>query len=73
MPGLGLQVGGFGGIGTAVPAPAAQPGTNTTVGQLAFGIGSAQTAGSAHAGMGSLILGASAAVLLAWIWWTLPR
>jgi hypothetical protein len=68
-----LQIGGFGTTGTAVPAPASQPGSNTTVGELAFGIGSAQTAGSANAGMGALILGASAAVLLAWIWWTLPR
>jgi len=73
VPGLGLNVGGFGAIGTAVPAPATQPGTSTTVGQQAFGVYSSQTAGSANAGMGSLILGASAAILLAWIWWTLPR
>ena len=73
MPGLGLSIGGFGATGTAVPAPASQPGSNTTVGQQAFGVYSSQTAGSSTAGMGSLILGASAAVLLAWIWWTLPR
>ena len=72
MAGLGLNVGGFGAIGTAVPSPASQPGSST-VGQQAFGIYSSQTAGPATAGMGSLILGASAAALLAWIWWTLPR
>ena len=72
MAGLGLNVGGFGAIGTAVPSPASQPGSST-VGQQAFGIYSSQTAGPATAGMGTLILGASAAALLAWIWWTLPR
>jgi hypothetical protein len=68
-----LNVGGFGSVGTAIPAPASQPGTNTTVTQQAFGVYSSQTAGSANAGMGSLILGTAAAMLLAWIWWTLPR
>jgi len=73
VPGLGLNVGGFGAVGTAVPAPATQPGSGTTVGQQAFGVYSTQTSGPSTAGMGSLLLGASAAALLAWIWWTLPR
>ena len=71
MAGLGLNVGGFGSAGY-VPAPASQPGT-ATVGQQAFGIYSSQTAGPGRAAAGSVILGASAAVLLAWLWWTLPR
>jgi len=75
MAGLGLNVGGFGsviGTGGAVPAAAGQPG-GPSVGQAAFGVFSNQTAGDATAGIGSLVLGASAAALLAWIWWTLPR
>jgi len=75
VAGLGLRVGGFGsvaGTGAAVPAAASQPGS-ATVGQSAFGVFSSQTAGDTTAGFGALILGASAAALLAWIWWTLPR
>jgi len=75
VAGLGLNVGGFGsvtGSGGAIPAAAGQPGS-ATVGQQAFGVFSSQTAGDATAGMGSLIIGASAAALLAWLWWTLPR
>lgn len=74
MAGLGLNVGGFGAIGTAVPAPASQPTyPNSTVSQQAFGIFSSQTSGPSRAGFGTVILGASAAAALAWIWWTLPR
>lgn len=72
MAGLGLNVGGFGAIGTAVPAAASHPGS-MTVGQQAFGVYSSETSGPATAGIGTLVLGASAAVLLAWLWWTLPR
>jgi hypothetical protein len=75
VSGLGLRVGGFGSVtgnGGAVPTAANQPG-GTTAGQAAFGIFSSQTAGDTTAGFGSLILGASAAALLAWLWWTLPR
>jgi hypothetical protein len=73
VAGLGLNVGGFGAIGTAVPAPAAQPTYGSTVGQQAFGVFSSQTAGPSRAGFGTVLLGASAAGLLVWIWWTLPR
>lgn len=75
MAGLGLRVGGFGsvtGSGGAIPSAAGQPGS-ATVGQQAFGVFSSQTAGDTTAGFGALILGASAAALLAWLWWTLPR
>jgi hypothetical protein len=75
VAGLGLRVGGFGsvtGTGGAVPSAASQPGS-ATVGQRAFGVFSSQTAGDTTAGFGALILGASAAALLAWLWWTLPR
>jgi len=72
MPGLGLNVGGFGAIGTAVPAAASQSGS-MTVGQQASGIYSSQTPGPTTAGYGALALGTVAAVLLAYIWWTLPR
>ena len=75
MAGLGLRVGGFGSVtgqGGTMPTAASQPGS-ATVGQQAFGVFSSQTAGDTTAGFGSLILGASAAALLAWLWWTLPR
>ena len=55
-----------------MPTAAGQPGS-ATVGQQAFGVFSSQTAGDTTAGFGALILGASAAALLAWLWWTLPR
>ena len=75
MAGLGLNIGGFGsvtGSGGTMPVAASHPGS-ATVGQSAFGVYSSQTAGDTTAGFGALILGASAAALLAWIWWTLPR
>jgi len=75
VAGLGLNIGGFGSAsasGGTMPVAASQPG-GATVGQSAFGIYSSQTAGDTTAGFGALILGASAAALLAWIWWTLPR
>ena len=75
MAGLGLRVGGFGsvsGTGGTMPTAASHPGS-ATVGQQAFGVFSSQTAGDTTAGFGAMILGASAAALLAWLWWTLPR
>lgn len=75
MAGLGLNVGGFGSVvgnGGAVPAAAGHPG-GPSIGSQAFGVFSSQTAGDTTAGMGALILGAAAALGLAWLWWTLPR
>lgn len=76
MPGLSLGVGGYGSAMTAasVPSAANQP-TGTTINQAAFGIGTSQTdnAGPRTAGYGTVGLGLGCAVVLTWIWWTLPR
>jgi hypothetical protein len=71
MAGLSLGVGGYG--SAALPVAANQP-EGTTIGQAAFGIGTSQTAcGPATAGFGTVGLGLAGALILAWLWWTLPR
>jgi hypothetical protein len=75
MSGLSLGVGGYGSAGAAasVPTAANQP-TGTTINQAAFGIGTSQTGtGPRTAGYGTLGLGVGCAVILTWLWWTLPR
>ena len=72
MAGLSLSMGGYGGIGTAVPAAASAPGAST-VGQAAFGITATGVGGARTAGYGALLISAAAAVLLVCIWNSLPR
>lgn len=76
MPGLNLNVGGYGAGGyapAAVPTASNLP-TGQTVNQAAFGIGTSQTAeGPALAGFGTVGLGVAGAALLAYLWYTLPR
>ncbi|MDA8323846.1 MAG: hypothetical protein M0030_29110 [Actinomycetota bacterium] len=78
MAGLSLAVGGFGGGGAAagnggLPVAANSP-TGTTIGRAAFGISAGQAApGPRTAAYGTLIAGAAGTILLAWLWWTLPR
>ena len=76
MPGLNLNVGGYGsgsaGYGS-LPTAANVP-SGTTINQAAFGIGNSQnTAGPATAGFGTLGLGIAGAIVLTWLWYTLPR
>lgn len=76
MSGLGLTVGGYGGgtLGSgyngALPTAANNP--SSTISQQAFGI-TTGGAGRSTAANGSLATGAAAALLLAWLWWSLPR
>jgi hypothetical protein len=73
MAGLSLGVGGYGSAGAYVPT-AANP-ASSTIGQQAFGIGTSQTdnSGPRTAGYGTVALGVAGAVVLAWLWYTLPR
>jgi hypothetical protein len=71
MAGLSLGVGGYG--SAAVPTAANQP-TGTTINQAGFGIGTSQTAaGPATAGLGTVGLGVAGALVLLFLWHTLPR
>lgn len=73
MAGLSLAMGAVAGGGAGgLPVAANQP-TGTTIGQRAFGVTTGAGAGPRTAGYGTLLLGAGGAVLLAWLWWTLPR
>lgn len=75
MAGLGLNVGGFGSgyAGAASPVASNQP-SGATINQQAFGIGTSQTAtGPKTAGFGTVGLGLAGALVLTWLWWTLPR
>lgn len=73
MPGLSIGATGYAGGLAAVPMPASQAGS-VSITQKGFGIGTSQTAGGpATAGYGCTALGIAGAVLLAWLWWTLPR
>ena len=73
MGGLSLNVGGWGsgGLGTAVPVAASQPGS-PTVTQAAFGIGDG-AAGDTWAAQGSVVAAVAAAALLVFLWHSLPR
>ena len=74
MPGLGLNVGGYGGVstGTALPVAAGSPGS-ATVTQAAFGITAAGAAGSPWAAQGAVAAGLIGAALLVFLWHSLPR
>lgn len=76
-PGLQLGIGAYGRATSgyapaAVPSAANQP-TGTTISQQAFGIKTASDAGPRTAGLGTAGAGLVCAVLLAALWWTLPR
>lgn len=75
MAGLSLGVGGFGsGYATAASPVAANSPTGATINQQAFGIGTSQTSsGPKTAGFGTVGLGLAGAIVLTWLWWTLPR
>lgn len=81
MAGLSLGASGYGAayagggipVTGAMPVAAGQP-TGTNISQMAYGIGSSQTSpGARTAGWGTVTTGVACAVLLAWIWHTLPR
>jgi hypothetical protein len=72
-PGLGLNVGGYGYAGAAVPTAASNPGS-ATVSQVAFGIGTSQTAaGPRTAAFGTMAAGAAGVAVLIFLWYSLPR
>ena len=73
MAGLALNVGGFGSAGAQIPTAANVP--SSTIQQAAFGIGTSQTddSGPRTAGFGTVGLGIAGAVVLTWLWYTLPR
>lgn len=79
MSGLQLAAGGFGrasaftGARGTMPTAANQP-TGTTINQAAFGIrNGTDGCGPATAGFGTAAAGVGAALVLAWLWWSLPR
>lgn len=74
MPGLGLNVGGYGGVqtGTALPAAASQPGSQP-VAVKAFGVTAAGDGGSPWAAQGAVAAGVIGAALLVFLWHSLPR
>lgn len=76
MPGLSLRAGAssFGGSPT-MPVPAGQPtgpagGSSTAA---AFGIGTSGAPGAKTAAIGAGLAGTAAALILLWLWWSLPR
>jgi hypothetical protein len=71
MAGLSLNVGGYGGVG-ALPTAAGSP-TGTNVSQAAFGVTSIGSAGNPWAAQGAVATGVIAAVLLVFLWHSLPR
>ena len=72
MSGLSLNVGGYGGVG-ALPTAANLP-EGQTVNQAAFGISTAgEDSGPRTAGFGTLGLGIAGAVVITYLWYTLPR
>ena len=73
MAGLNLSVGAYGNAGNGSLPSAANSPTGTTIAQKAFGITSGTDQAGSRAANGTLIVGAAAAALLAWLWWTLPR
>ena len=81
MSGLNLQtgltgsvVGGLypGGTSSAAPTRTALPEGPTTVAQAAFG-GGAGITGNGNVGMHTVFVGAAALLILACMWWALPR
>lgn len=79
MGGLQLAAGGFGrasvfaGMPGQMPTAANQP-TGTTINQAAFGIrNGTDGCGPATAGLGTVAAGGAAALILVWLWWSLPR
>lgn len=73
MSGLSLSVGGRGSYqGAALPSAASQAGS-ATVTRAAFGVGVGGAAGPKTAGLGTTMVGAIAAVLLLFVWHSLPR
>jgi hypothetical protein len=73
MAGLSLGVGGYGSAGASLPTAANPP--SSTISQAAFGIGTSQTgnSGPRTAGYGTVSLGVLGAIVLTWLWYTLPR
>lgn len=76
MPGLSLRAGG-GSLGGSpmVPAAAGTPtgpsgGSSTSA---AFGIGTAGAGGANTAAIGAGLAGTASALILLWLWWSLPR
>jgi hypothetical protein len=75
MSGLSMAMGGYGNAyaSAAVPVAANQP-DGTTINQKGFGINTSQTGtGSATAGFGTVSLGVAGAVVLLFLWYSLPR
>ena len=74
MPGLGMNIGGYGGVttGTALPSAASQPGSQP-VAIKAFGVTAAGEGGSAWAAQGAVVAGIVGAALLVFLWHSLPR
>ena len=76
MAGLSLGMGAYGGqiAQGAVPNAAGSSPGGATISQQAFGIYSQNSAtGARTAGFGTVTLGIAGAVILAWLWWSLPR
>ena len=73
MAGLSLGVGARGYVGNGGMPDAANSPTGPTIAQKAFGITASTDSAGARAANGTLIIGAAAAGLLVWLWWTLPR
>jgi len=76
MAGLSLRAGaGVGASSPLLPVPAGQPtgpaGGSAT--SAAFGIGVSGAAGARTAAIGAGLAGAGAALILLWLWWSLPR
>lgn len=72
MAGLNLNVGGWGG-GTGGPLPQAANNPSSTISQRAFGITAGTQGLSRVPAYGSVGLGLAGAVVLAWLWYSLPR
>lgn len=71
----GSVIGGlYAGYGSAaVPAASSIPEGPATITQQAFGVPSASSSGGSRVGLTAAAIGTGALVLLALIWWALPR
>jgi hypothetical protein len=70
MPGLSLNVGGYG--AAAAPVAANQP-AGPTISQQAFGITTGASRANRLATYGSVGAGLLGAAVLVWLWYSLPR
>ena len=72
MAGLNLNVGGYGSAYAPAAVPMASNAPSSTISQKAFGVTTGGSISNVPA-YGSVSLGLAGAVVLLWLWYSLPR